>query len=89
MELYFCNQKFGDSAVSFSLNLMYISGSSGKISPIFVVNKSWIRSYLTMITAKSLNSRKRLIQISKFSGSIMAVTTSSHSNINIKITFYS
>ena len=47
-ELSLCHKKFGDSAVKHCLKLMYISRSSRKISLIFVVNKSWIRSYLNV-----------------------------------------
>ena len=69
----------GNPAVNFSLNLIYISNSSGKISLIFVVNKPWVHSYLNMVTARVHNSYKRLIQSKKFGDSIMTVTTSSHS----------
>ena len=90
MKLYFCRQRLGNPAINFSLNLIYISDSSGKISLIFVVNKPWVHSYLNMVTARVHNSYKRLIQSKKFGDSIMTVTTSSHSKKkNIKITFYS
>ena len=73
MELYFRKQRFGDSVVNFSLNLIYISDSSGKISLIFAVSKLWIHSYLNMVTARAHNSYKRLIQLNKFNDSIMTL----------------
>ena len=89
MELYFRKQRFGDSAVNFSLDLIYISDSSGKISLIFIVKKSWIRFYFNMITARAHSSYKSLVQLNKFNDSIMTVTKSSYNKKNIKITFHS
>lgn len=79
MEMYFRKQRFGYSAVNFSLNLIYISDNSGKKSLTFVVSKLWIHSYLNIVTARAHNSYKRLIQLNKFNDSIVTVTASSHS----------